>query len=86
MFIIPCREIRDGFSANYVAKYKKASTIVITYQIVLYICNWNRHVTLFEQMDTTKAHKTSCQTWRLVFIEISGEWHLHEVKRPGIIQ
>ena len=34
----------------------------------MYLCIRNRHITLLEQMDTTKPHKTSCQTWRLVFI------------------
>ena len=36
----------------------------------MYLCNRNRHITLFEQMDTTKAHKTSCQIWRLVFMSL----------------
>lgn len=34
----------------------------------MYLCTRNRHITLLEQMDTTKAHKTSSQTWRLVFM------------------
>ena len=27
----------------------------------MYLCIRNRHITLFEQLDTTKAHKTSRQ-------------------------
>ena len=52
----------------------------------MYLCIRNRHVTLQTQMDTAKAHKTSCQIWWLVFIEISGERHIKEVKKPYIIQ
>ena len=38
-----------------------------------YLCIRNRHITLLvTQMDTTKAHKTSCRTWRLVFISPLG--------------
>ncbi len=34
----------------------------------VYLCTRNRHITLLKQMDTTKANKTSCRTWRLVFM------------------
>lgn len=34
----------------------------------MYLCIRNRHITLLKQMDTAKAHKTSCRTWRLVFM------------------
>lgn len=37
-----------------------------------YLCIRNSHITLSEQMDTTKAQKTSCRTWRLVFMSPPG--------------
>ena len=40
----------------------------------MYLCARNRHITLQTQLDTAKAHRTSCRTWRLVFIS-PQEYH-----------